>query len=294
MQGSFGLGCVLFELAMGQNPLPGYPEIFRNEGDGLIHFGFESEEMFPIQPPFPKKFCDLVRGLLQFDPSKRIPLVDAHRYLLDVIETPTPDELLSFYTHVFQPSTSPNDAGSLTCKATCQLLCGGSAPVAECVCTLREALQASLSFPPALLLLHHIHSASALVASLVHLSNDEKRGIASVLINRVTPSPACVELKRAIIDSTDHRTTFPEVLLTAMWNRYLTCPFQKNKHSKSVDESHQNTLWKWFAKLCVGPEQPQEFQGPHTATSYKILPDLCASTSYEQTWSDKIYACSCE
>ncbi|KAH3763516.1 sel1 repeat family protein [Pelomyxa schiedti] len=88
MQGSFGLGCILFELAMGvgQHPLPGYPDSFRNDSDGLIHFEFESEQPFPIQSPsFPKKFCELVRGLLQFDPSKRTPLVGAHMSLLDKI-----------------------------------------------------------------------------------------------------------------------------------------------------------------------------------------------------------------
>ncbi|KAH3763072.1 calmodulin-dependent protein kinase [Pelomyxa schiedti] len=114
MQGSFELGCILFEFAMGavgqQHPplLPGYPDNFRNESDGLIHFELESEESFPIQPPaFPKKFCDLVRGLLQFEPSKRTPLVDAHRFLMDIIEPPTPDELLSFYTHVVTHAGSP-------------------------------------------------------------------------------------------------------------------------------------------------------------------------------------------
>ncbi|KAH3732698.1 hypothetical protein Pelo_16477 [Pelomyxa schiedti] len=71
-----------------------------------------------MQPPsFPKKFCDLVRGLLQFDPSKRTPLCEAYRILVDVIEQPSPAELLSFYTHI----VNPTHAGALTCKAICQV-----------------------------------------------------------------------------------------------------------------------------------------------------------------------------
>ncbi|KAH3714284.1 hypothetical protein Pelo_19208 [Pelomyxa schiedti] len=118
-QPSFELGCILFELAMcGKHPLPGYPGGYGPSGK--VTFSFESEELFPMKPPqFPKEFCDLVRSLLQCDPENRMSLLDAFNVLLN-IESPSPSELLSFYSCVV-PLT--DDAGTLTSKATCQILC---------------------------------------------------------------------------------------------------------------------------------------------------------------------------
>ncbi|KAH3705863.1 hypothetical protein Pelo_19589 [Pelomyxa schiedti] len=112
---SFELGCVLFELAMcGKHPFPGYPNSFRGL-DGLIPLAFKSSgkdpEFSTMKPPmFPLEFCNLIRGLLLFDPARRTTLLDAFR-TLENVEPPSPAELLSFYSHI---APSSMDAGGVT------------------------------------------------------------------------------------------------------------------------------------------------------------------------------------
>ncbi|KAH3758363.1 serine/threonine protein kinase [Pelomyxa schiedti] len=191
-QPSFELGCILFELAMcGKHPLPGYPCGYGPCGE--VTFSFESEELFPMKPPqFPKQFCDLVRSLLQCDPDKRMPLLDAFELLLN-IEPPSPSELLSFYSCVV-PLT--NDAGTLTSKATCQILCGASTE--DCVDTLQKALNQ----------MTHRFNSYAVQASL--------RG------KTASFTPTDVEFTRAIINK-KHRNTLPELVLTALWTGHISC-----------------------------------------------------------------------
>ncbi|KAH3762755.1 hypothetical protein Pelo_5397 [Pelomyxa schiedti] len=202
-QPSFELGCILFELAMcGKHPLPGYPGSYGSSGK--VTFSFESEELFPMRPPqFPKVFCDLVRSLLQCDPGKRMPLLDAFEVLLK-IESPSPLELLSFYSFA-SPS---NDAGTLTSKATCQILCGSSTD--DCVDTLHKALSVDPLFSPALLLLHYL--------SPCHQQMNESCDFyaiqASLMGITASFTSTDVEFNRAIINK-KHRNTLPDLVLRA-------------------------------------------------------------------------------
>ncbi|KAH3762223.1 sel1 repeat family protein [Pelomyxa schiedti] len=166
-QPSFELGCILFELAMcGQHPLPGYPGGYGPSGE--VTFSLESEERFPMKPPaFPKEFCNLVRSLLQCDPEKRMPLLKASEMLSNIVP-PCPADLLSFYSCVVPPLTG--DAGILTVKATCQILCG-----------ILGALTGKMA----------------------------------------TFTTTDVEFMRAIINK-KHRTTLPELVLTALWTRHVS------------------------------------------------------------------------
>ncbi|KAH3731335.1 sel1 repeat family protein [Pelomyxa schiedti] len=211
-QPSFELGCILFELAMcGKHPLPGYPGGYGPSGN--VTFSIESEELFPMKSPqFPKEFCDLVRSLLQFDPNKRMPLLDAFEVLLN-IEPPSPSELLSFYSSVV-PLT--NDAGTLTSKAVCQILCGSS--TVDCVDTLNRALDVEPSFSPALLLLHYLSSCQH-----KKIYSRNKEAVQASLRGKTASFTATdVGFTRAIINK-KHRNTLPELVLTALWARHISC-----------------------------------------------------------------------
>ncbi|KAH3723359.1 hypothetical protein Pelo_17938 [Pelomyxa schiedti] len=107
-QPSFELGCILFELAMGgQHPLPGYPAAYGPTGQ--VAFSVQSEEQFPMRPPeFPRELCNIVRGLLECDPAKRIPLLDASKQLETVVPDPSPQEQLSFYS-LLEPMANDDD-----------------------------------------------------------------------------------------------------------------------------------------------------------------------------------------
>ncbi|KAH3765121.1 SEL1 protein [Pelomyxa schiedti] len=267
-QSSFELGCALFELAMcgQQHPVPGYPKSFRGT-DGLIPLSQQSEKeaSFPIKPPaFPKEFCNLVRGLLQFDPTKRPTLLEAHRTLM-TIESPSPLELLSFYSNALPTY----NAGSLTMKAMCQL--HSEFPIDECVSTLRDALQCTPSFPPALLLLHCLSSTSIITPVL--LDKNERRETTRVLTGRGLVTATSVEFKRAIINWQQHTSTPPELMMMALWTRYMC--------SDGRCRSKQQPLQLSLA-------QQQLFS---SSIVLKLWANLCATTLYEQMWSDKISAC---
>ncbi|KAH3714253.1 hypothetical protein Pelo_19239 [Pelomyxa schiedti] len=210
-QPSFELGCILFELAMcGKHPLPGYPGGYGPSGK--VTFSFESEELFPMKPPqFPQEFCDLVRSLLQCDPDKRMPLLDAFNVLLN-IDSPSPSELLSFYSCVV-PLT--NDAGTLTIKATCKILCGS--PTEDCVDTIHKALDVNPFFSPALLLLHYLNASRHKMTDSRH----QQAVKASLRGKTASFTPTDVEFTRAII-SKKHRNTLPELVLTALWTRHIS------------------------------------------------------------------------
>ncbi|KAH3763031.1 SEL1 protein [Pelomyxa schiedti] len=211
-QPSFELGCILFELAMcGKHPLPGYPDDYGPSRK--VTFLFESEELFPMKPPqFPKEFCDLVRSLLQCDPDKRMPLLDAFEVLLN-IESPSPSELLSFYSCVI-PLT--NDAVTLTSKATCQILCGSSTE--DSVDTLHQALDVDPVFSPALLLLHYLSFCNQHTTDSRHQQAVE---VASLRGKTASFTATDVEFTRAIINK-KHRNTLPELVLTALWTRHIS------------------------------------------------------------------------
>ncbi|KAH3723025.1 sel1 repeat family protein [Pelomyxa schiedti] len=213
-QPSFELGCILFELAMcGQHPLPGYPGGYGPSGE--VTFSLESEERFPMKPPaFPKEFCNLVRSLLQCDPEKRMPLLKASEMLSNIVP-PCPADLLSFYSCVVPPLTS--DAGILTVKATCQILCGCSSK--DCSTTLHNALELEPLFSPALLLFHYLSSCSVVDGTS---SCQHRQGILGALTGKMaTFTTTDVEFMRAIINK-KHRTTLPELVLTALWTRHVS------------------------------------------------------------------------
>ncbi|KAH3765879.1 ADP-ribosylglycohydrolase family protein [Pelomyxa schiedti] len=209
-QPSFELGCILFELAMcGEHPLPGYPGGYGTSGQ--ITFSFEREH-FPMKPPqFPQDFCDLVRSLLQCDPEKRMPLLEASEVLSN-IESPSPNELLSFYEYV----PPANNAGTLTAKAACQILCGAAD---DCVDTLYKALEFEPSFPPALLLLDYLHSFYIV---------DQTSGFHKQIGLLTSPESEMFKFKITYMEFTkafinkEHRATLPELVLTALWTRHIS------------------------------------------------------------------------
>ncbi|KAH3743383.1 serine/threonine protein kinase [Pelomyxa schiedti] len=240
-QPSFELGCILFELAMfGQHPLPGYPAGGYGPS-GKITFSFESEEQFPMKPPaFPREFCNLVRSLLQCDPEKRMPLLEALEVLSN-IDPPCPD-LLSFYSCVAAPLKS--DAGSLTAKSACQILCGYSAK--DCVDTLHKALELEPLFSPALLLLHYLKSSCSACSD--HCQHQQ--GIIGALTGKTATFTATdVEFTRAIINK-KHRTTLPELLLTALWTRHIS------NEAETYNNAAQLILQKVPTAAVYMPQQP--------------------------------------
>ncbi|KAH3763391.1 sel1 repeat family protein [Pelomyxa schiedti] len=216
-QPSFELGCILFELAMcGEHPLPGYPGGYGPSGH--ITFSFDSEEQFPMQPPaFPKAFCNLVRALLQLDPEKRMPLLEA-AHLLENLESPYPYQLASLYSYILPVR---NDAESLTMKAACEILSG--APAAACEYTLQQALEVEFLFSPALLLLHYINCCSAVNNHPTSsFSSTCQQGIRTALTGKQASfSTTDVDFVRAIV-SNRHRTTLPELVLKALWMRHIS------------------------------------------------------------------------
>ncbi|KAH3766084.1 sel1 repeat family protein [Pelomyxa schiedti] len=206
-QPSFELGCILFELAMcGEHPLPGFPGGYGPSGQ--ITFSFESEEEFPMKPlAFPKEFCNLVRSLLQCDPDKRIPLLEA----ADVLSNIDPPEFLSFYNIVIPQI---NDAGTMTGKAICQILCGYAR---DCADTLHRALELEPLFSPALLILHYLNSCTAITSP-----TSQHPGVLPALTGLTATFTATdVEFMRAVINK-EHRNTLPELILTALWTRHIS------------------------------------------------------------------------
>ncbi|KAH3756074.1 sel1 repeat family protein [Pelomyxa schiedti] len=203
---------ILFELAMGgQHPLPGYPAAYGPTGQ--VAFSVQSEEQFPLRPPeFPREFCHLVRGLLEYDPAKRIPLLEASKLLETLIPDPSPQEQFSFYT-LFEPN---NDPGRLTAKAFCQILSGNST-AKDCVDTLHVALDIEPLFSPALLILHYLLSSGA----SVHETGVTRKGIRAAISGKASFTHVDVEFERAINHT--HRTTLPELLLRALRMRHIGC-----------------------------------------------------------------------
>ncbi|KAH3765831.1 sel1 repeat family protein [Pelomyxa schiedti] len=216
-QPSFELGCILFELAMGgQHPLPGYPAAYGPTGQ--VDFSVQSEEQFPMRPPeFPRELCHIVRGLLECDPAKRIPLLDASKLLETVVPDPSPQEQLSFYTLLEPMANRDNDdPGRLTAKALCQILHGHSTK--DCCDTLHRALDVEPLFSPALLILHYLLSSGA-SASAVHGSGVARKGIRAAVSGKASFTHTDLEFERAINQS--HRTTLPELVLTALRMRHI-------------------------------------------------------------------------
>ncbi|KAH3766519.1 hypothetical protein Pelo_1614 [Pelomyxa schiedti] len=171
-QPSFELGCILFELAMrGEHPLPGYPGGYGPSGH--ITFSFENEELFPMKSPaFPKAFCNLVRALLQFDPEKRMPLLEAAG-VLENLESPSPHELASLYSGIVPLG---HDAVSLTMKAACTILCG--APAEAYVELMRAIIRKQHRTLPELVVT---------VLWMRHISNDDDyHNVTQLLLKRVT------------------------------------------------------------------------------------------------------------
>ncbi|KAH3762222.1 sel1 repeat family protein [Pelomyxa schiedti] len=241
-QPSFELGCILFEFSMcGRHPLPGYPTPSR--------FSFESEEQFPMKPPaFPKEFCNLVRSLLQFDPGKRMSLLEASEVLANI--DPCPDDLLPFYNCIVCPL---NDAGTLTAKATCEILCGAAK---DCVDTIHKALELESSFSPALLLLHYLTSCSDV--ALCPTDCNHQQEIHGALTGKTaTFTAADVEFTRAIINK-KHRTTLPELVLTALWTRHI---------------SHEPYLYSTVTQLLLKKVQTAAIQQPEILVS-RLLRDV--------------------
>ncbi|KAH3765772.1 sel1 repeat family protein [Pelomyxa schiedti] len=222
-QPSFELGCILFELAMcGQHPLPGYPAAYGPSGQ--VAFSVQREE-FPLRPPaYPRAFCNLVCGLLEYDPAKRIPLLEASKLLETLGPDPSPQEQLSFYT-LLEPFAN-NDPGTLTANALCQILSGNATK--DCVDTLHRALDIEPLFSPALLILHYLLASGA---SSVHEGGVTRKGIRAAVSGKALFTHSDVEFERAINQM--HRTTLPELVLSALRMRHL-CNIGCDDNNKAI------------------------------------------------------------
>ncbi|KAH3767810.1 sel1 repeat family protein [Pelomyxa schiedti] len=254
-QPSFELGCILFELAMfTQHPLPGYPAGYGPSGQ--IIFSFESEEQFPIKPPaFPKTFCDLVRGLLQFDPEKRMNLLEASEVLAN-LESPHPLELLSFYPCVVPVA---NDAGAVTTKAVCQILC---AETEACMGTLHKALEIEPLFSLALLLHHYLNACSLHVNHTTRFDCHPEVG--TVFTGKTASfTTTDVELMRAIINK--HGATLPELVLAALWTRHIS---REDDKFRSIIQS----LLKKVPTATI--QQPELLTTQISSTEGSVIPSL--------------------
>ncbi|KAH3745952.1 sel1 repeat family protein [Pelomyxa schiedti] len=265
-QPSFELGCILFELAMcGQHPLPGYPAAYGPRGQ--ISFSFENKDLFPMKPPaFPQEFCNLVRALLQFDPGKRMSLLEASD-ILSNLEAPSLSELHSFYTCT-QPLKP--DAGTLTSKAMCQILSGDSTEA--CADTLHKALEVEPLFSPAMLVLHYLYSSSGgNQLGSITLDKSVIRGICAALAGEASFTSTAVEFMRALINNS-HRTTLPELVLSAIWTRHL---------------SHQGSDHQRNMKLLL------EKASTSSSIFLRTVIDSCSlQNHYDQMWSEKLTTCA--
>lgn len=74
MQSSFAAGVLLYELAMGlDSPVLGYPATGNSPAD------FETVDFSGLAEVAGREYASVVRGLLCYDPTKRLSITDAHR-----------------------------------------------------------------------------------------------------------------------------------------------------------------------------------------------------------------------
>ncbi|KAH3723358.1 hypothetical protein Pelo_17937 [Pelomyxa schiedti] len=251
----------------GQHPLPGYPAAYGPTGQ--VAFSVQSEEQFPMRPPeFPRELCNIVRGLLECDPAKRIPLLDASKQLETVVPDPSPQEQLSFYS-LLEPMANDDDdddPGRLTAKALCQILSGNST-TKDCFDTLHRALDVEPLFSPALLILHYLlssgasssASASASASSTVQESGVTRKGIRAAVSGKASFTHTDLEFERAINQS--HRTTLPELVLTALRMTHI-CNIGCADDGDDNDNSNSSSN---AIKDCVGL-----IQGKVTTTTVEV------------------------
>ncbi|KAH3731365.1 sel1 repeat family protein [Pelomyxa schiedti] len=286
-QPSFELGCILFELAMcGQHPLPGYPSTYGPTGQ--ISFSFDSAEHFPMRPPaFPREFCDLVRSLLQCDPAKRMPLLEASK-VLETLPEPSPQDLLSFYTF-FGPVTN-DDSGTLTVKGLCQILAGS--PTKDCVGTLHKALDLEPLFSPALLLLYYLHSSAEQQEGLATLERATRKEICAVILGKASFTYTDLELVRAV--NQHHRTSLPELVLSALRLRYID-------RVRSDDNSNalNNCMNLLRGKITTSvnftmPASPPSCDRTLVSIFLKNIFEACSEDFEKRRWSEQLTVHTCE
>ncbi|KAH3761778.1 sel1 repeat family protein [Pelomyxa schiedti] len=283
-QPSFELGCILFELAMrGQHPLPGYPAAYGPTGQ--IVFSVESEEQFPMRPPaFPREFCNLVRSLLEYDPAKRISIMDAFNLLETLVPEPNPQELLSFYSFIV-PSAS-HDAGTLTTKALCQILTADSTK--DCVETLHQALDIEPLFSPALLILHYLLSSGEQQGLTSMLSRVTRKGICAIVSGKASFTHTDLEFVRAI--NQNHRITLPELVLRAGRTRHI-CNINEDSHN--TIENYIKLLQAKVSTLDLtrSERSPSYDQAPASVFLRNIIAS-CSEDCEKRMWSDQLTICT--
>ncbi|KAH3759487.1 hypothetical protein Pelo_8721 [Pelomyxa schiedti] len=216
-QPSFELGCILFELAMHQHPFGEYPTVCGPSG--RIHYSFENQSSFPLQPPaFPSEFCSIVQGLLQFEPSKRTSLLTASKALQNM-SPPAALEQVKFYTYISSPPEVGARAVHFTMKAMCHLQCDDG-DITAGLSAVYEALKVEPFFSPALLLLMHLfldRSKHTDLPGQLVLTSQEKDAINSILSGKPKFTPADISLLSCIY----HKTTIPDMLLRLLLMKHI-------------------------------------------------------------------------
>ncbi|KAH3761046.1 sel1 repeat family protein [Pelomyxa schiedti] len=281
-QPSFELGCILFELAMrGQHPLPGYPAAYGPTGQ--IVFSVESEGQFPMRPPaFPREFCNLVRSLLEYDPTKRIPLMEAFNLLETLMPEPNPWQLLSFYTFIV-----PSNAGTLTTKALCQIMTGDST-TKDCVDTLHQALEIEPFFSPALLILHYLLPSGGQQGLTSMLDHVTRKRICAIVSGQALFTHTDLEFERAINQS--HRISLPELVLSAIRMRHI-CNISFDEHP--IKNCIKLLQGKASTLDLTRSEQPSNYRAPASVFLKNII-DSCSEDRYKRMWSDQLTTCTYE
>ncbi|KAH3731351.1 sel1 repeat family protein [Pelomyxa schiedti] len=283
-QPSFELGCILFELAMrGQHPLPGYPAAYGPTGQ--IVFSVESEGQFPMRPPaFPREFCNLIRSLLEYDPAKRIPLMEAFNQLETLVPEPNPWQLLSFYTFIV-----PSDAGTLTVKALCQIMTGDST-TKDCVDTLHQALEIEPLFSPALLILHYLLPSGGQQGLTSMLDHVTRKRICAIVSGRASFTHTDLEFVRAINQS--HRISLPELVLSAIRMRHI-CSLSFDEHPSPIKNCIKLLQGKASTLDLTRSERPSDDRAPASVFLKNIM-DSCSEHGYKRMWSDQLTTCTYE
>lgn len=77
LQTSFAAGVLVYEIAMGEHPLPDYPLGYTK--NGVVSYSIRDCRALP--PYYPKSFCSIISDLLHTSPEKRLPIGEALKQL---------------------------------------------------------------------------------------------------------------------------------------------------------------------------------------------------------------------
>ena len=76
-QTSFAVGVLVYEIALGEHPLPDYPLGFSNNGS----VSYSIQDLPALPASYHKSFCSIITDMLQPSPAKRLPMEEAQNQL---------------------------------------------------------------------------------------------------------------------------------------------------------------------------------------------------------------------